>query len=215
MTERSEWVSLSNDFTPGWPWPEDSYGLGPMYGEDGWCRGCGTPLGPQIGPVVLQGSKFPTANVWMPNWLFDVVCVTSDVAAEIVGRFNVEFGEVHKPRQGDTGVRQIRPRVTNDSWYEVEPLGHAVRARFGRYNGDQTGSTCASCGRWKWLPVGEGEAPIHVSSLDVEGADVLASPETFGDGLASHRHLLFRRPLAEFLVDAAKRNWRMEEVVLV
>lgn len=22
----------------GWPWPEDSWGLSPMYGEDGWCR---------------------------------------------------------------------------------------------------------------------------------------------------------------------------------
>jgi len=27
----------------GWPWPEKSRGLTPMYDEDGWCDSCGMP----------------------------------------------------------------------------------------------------------------------------------------------------------------------------
>lgn len=78
-----------------------------MYGEDGWCRGSGTPLVDQSGALVMQGTKFPRADVWMPNWLFDVVCVSERVAADISERFNVDLGEVHKPRKGPTGSWQI------------------------------------------------------------------------------------------------------------
>ena len=91
----TDWVALSPRFTPGWPWPENSYGLGPMYGDEGWCRGCGTPLSQQTGALVIQSNKFPTAEVWMPNWLYDVVCVSAQVAADISERFNVDLGDVH------------------------------------------------------------------------------------------------------------------------
>lgn len=204
-----DWVAIAPRFTPGWPWPEDSYGLGPMYGNDGWCRGCGTPLVEQSGPLSMQGSKFPTADVWMPNWLFDVVCVSEQLAADISERFSVNLGEVHKPRKGPTGVQQILPALTVDSWHRQEELVLAVRARHSEY-GDQTGSSCATCGRWKWLPVGENEAPIVASAL-MSTSDVLASPEVFGDGLKSYRHLLFRRPLGETLVAASPRNWHLVE----
>lgn len=106
----ADWVALSPRFTSGWPWAEDSYGLGPIYRDDGWCRGCcGTPLVEQSGALVIQGSKLPSAEVWMPNWLFDVVCVSAAMAYDIEGRFATHLGEVHKPRKGPAGVTQILP----------------------------------------------------------------------------------------------------------
>jgi hypothetical protein len=33
----------------------------------------------------------------MPNWLYDVICVSAQVAADISERFNVDLGDVHKP----------------------------------------------------------------------------------------------------------------------
>lgn len=212
MRESSaDWVALSPRFTPGWPWPEDSYGLGPMYGEDGWCRGCGTPLVEQSGALVIQGSKFPGAEVWMPNWLYDVVCVSARLAADITGRFAVELGDVHKPRKGPTGVKQVLPAQTVEPWHPPEDLARAVRARHGQFEGDRTGSSCRQCGRWKWLPVSENEASIAGGAL-LSTSDVIASPEAFGDGLKSFRHLLFRRPLGHTLVAASPRNWDLIEV---
>ena len=207
----ADWVALSPRFTSGWPWPEDSYGLGQMYGDDGWCRGCGTPLVEQSGALVIQGSKFPSAEVWMPNWLFDVVCVSAAVADDLQGRFAIHLGEVQKPRKGPTGVKQILPAPTVEPWYRQEALAQAVRARHGQHNGDRTGSTCDHCGRWKWLPVSENEAPLVGTAL-VSDSDVISSPETFGDGLKSLRHLLFRRPLGETLVAASPRNWDLVDV---
>lgn len=147
MLPTDDWVALSSRFTPGWPWPEDSYGLGPMYGDDGWCRGCGTPFGEQTGSLVMQGGKFSKAGVWMPNWLFDVVCVSALVADEIRGRFDVTLREVTKPRTGPTGVQQLIPVRTRDAWYQQHDLGRAVRSRHSRDSGAQTGATCARCGR--------------------------------------------------------------------
>lgn len=207
----ADWVALSPRFTPGWPWPEDSYGLGPMYGDDGWCRRCGTPLVEQAGALVIQGRKFPSADVWMPNWLYDVVCVSARLAADITERFTVDLGEVHKPRIGPTGVKQLLPAQTVEPWHRHEELARAVRARHSEHDGDRTGSSCRLCGRWKWLPVSESEVPITASAL-VSTSDVIASPETFGDGMKSFRNLLFRRPLGETLVAASPRNWDLVEV---
>ena len=184
-----------------------------MYGEDGWCRSCGTPLRNQSGPLVIQGSKFPTADVWMPNWLFDTVCISADIAEEVARDFRVDLVEVHNPRQGVTGVRQVRAGPTASPWYTKKHLSRAVRERHGQDYGRTTGSTCRSCGRWKWLPIAEDWAPVQASALTPD-ADVVASPEIFGDGLKSFRHLLFRRPLAELLHSKAKRNWDLRAVSL-
>lgn len=159
----ADWVALTPRSTPGWPWPEESYGLGPMYGDDGWCRGCGTPLVEQSGSLVIQGSKFPSAEVWMPNWLYDVVCVSAAVADEISGRFAVDLGEVHKPRKGQTGVKQVLATQTLEPWHQPHELADAVRARHGQHYGNRTGSSCDRCGRWKWLPINESDAPISAA----------------------------------------------------
>lgn len=200
------WVGLTTRFTSGWPWPEESYGLDPMFGAGGWCHQCGTPLRAQSGSLIIQGRKFPTANVWMPNWIFDAICVSADVATEISERFSIASREVHKPRQSVTGVVQLLPAVTEELWYDPDRLSTAVRARHREYDGDRVGTRCSACSRWKWLPVSEGEAPIQPSSLNAE-SDLIASPEVFGDGLSAFRHLLFRKPLAEILVAANPRTW--------
>ena len=100
---------------------------------------------------------------------------------------------------------------TVEPWHRPEELAHAVVARHGQYSGDQTGSACERCDRWKWLPVSEKDEPIVGSAL-ASTADVIASPETFGDGLMSFRHVLFRRQLGETLVAASQRNWKLVEV---
>jgi hypothetical protein len=184
-----------------------------MYGDDGWCDGCGTPLRKQCGALVVQGSKFPSAEVWMPNWLFDVVCVSKEVAVDIVERFAVDLGEVEKPRIGATGVKQMLPEQTDEPWYTPELLASAVRARHSQHY-RETGFSCDRCQRWKWLPVSEDATPIFGNALR-SSSDVIASPEFFGAGLSSFRHLLFRRPLGEALVRASPRNWDLVEVEII
>ena len=56
-----------------------------------------------------------------------------------------------------------------------------------------------------------GDVPVRAGALESD-ADVIASPESFGDGLASFRHLLFRRELAEALLASTPRNWRLVEI---
>jgi len=208
-----DWVALTPRFTPGWPWPEDSYGLDPMYGEDGWCQGCGMPLVEQTGPLFMQGSKFPRAEVWTPSWLFDVVCVSAQLATSVAERFALDFKEVHKPRTGPAGAMQMLPTRTSEPWHRPDELAQAIRARHSEFSDATTGSTCPLCGRWKWLPIGEQDAPVKAASV-MSANDLIASPEVFGSGLSSFRHLLFRRPLGEILVSASPRNWDLVEVVI-
>lgn len=69
------------------------------------------------------------------------------------------------------------------------------------------------CGHWKWPPISENDAPI-VCTVLVSSSDVVASPETFVDGLKSFRHVLFRRHLGETLVGVSPRNWDLMEVTI-
>lgn len=147
----------------------------------------------------------------MPNWLFDVVCVSPDVARVVSTSFAVPLREVHKPRGGATGVMQILPAVTPEFWYDPDELATAVKHRHREYYGDETGTQCPACDQWKWLPVSEGEAPIRGASLTTD-ADVIASPEVFGSGLSSFRHILFRASLAELLLAANPRSWSIRSV---
>lgn len=212
----SGWARLSARFTPGWPWPEESWGMDPMYGPEGWCHACGTPVHEPTGPLVMQGRKFPTAEAWTPNWLFDTVCISASLAAHIDDRFDVAFGEVHKPRTGDTGVRYLIPEQTVDSWYDAEFLDREVRVNrfsFGPPQRDSAGATCAKCHKWRWMPWAGGGAPVHAAAICAD-SDVLASPEIFGDGSMTYRHLLFRLPLAQLIASSAPRLWNLEVVAI-
>lgn len=48
----SDLVMLYSRRNRGWPTAEASWGLTPMFGADGWCRGCGRPLREQTGSIV-------------------------------------------------------------------------------------------------------------------------------------------------------------------
>lgn len=208
----SDWVALTTKFTPGWPWPESSWGLDPRFGPDGWCRACGTPLHEQTGPLTIQGSKFPTADVWMPNWSFDVVCVSAAVAETVSAGYRVRLSAVHQPRTGSTGVKQLIPEVTSTNWYDAALLKAVIPGKHP--HDDAAGSTCPSCARWRWLPLLEGDVPIRSAALARVRSDVISSPEWFGSGWSSMRHLLFRRALAEVLVGANPKHWSIVEVEL-
>ncbi|WP_182380138.1 hypothetical protein [Nocardioides sp. WS12] len=182
-----------------------------MYGEDGWCHSCGTPFSEQTGHLTLQGSGFPTASVFIPNWQFNAICLDAATAQNVAARFNVSMREVRKPRSGGTGVQQLIPSVGKEPWYDPEELGRVVLERHRQYSGNSIGATCSACGRWRWLPVVEGDAPIRPQALSGD-TDLIASPETFGDGWSTHRHLAVRRALAETLVSANPRTFSIREV---
>ena len=210
--QEPEWVALDFRSTPGWPWPEDSYGLDPMYGTDGWCHSCGTPTREQTGHLTLQGSGFPSATVFIPNWQFNAICLSAATAEDVATRFNVVMREVHKPRTGGTGVQQLLPSITSEPWYDPEVLSRAVTARHGEHNGETTGATCSECSRWRWLPVNEWEVPQQPGALHGP-TDLIGSPETFGDGRRTFHHVLVTRELGDALAAANPRTFSVRKVV--
>lgn len=201
-----DFVALTSRFTSGWPWPDDSWGLSPMYGDDGWCHACGIPAREQSGSLILRAAKFPTSHFWMPNWQFDALCVRLEAAAAIIDKFNLRTMPVQQPKLADTGVVQLLPVVTAAAWYDVDRLRSLATARHGN-----TGSRCSSCGTWRWLPLSNAELPApHAAATETSEA-FIASPEWFGSGMSAHRQLLFRRPLGEALVALNRRVWSLVE----
>lgn len=84
-----EYVEIRLRRNMGWPWPEDSWGLTSMFGEDGWCRSCAVPQHPQTGSIVLQRKDLRLEGGWVPNWQFDVYCLAGGLALEAAERFGV------------------------------------------------------------------------------------------------------------------------------
>ena len=211
MPPSFDWVALDFRFTPGWPWPEKSWGLDSMYGDDGWCHSCGSPTREQTGHLTLQGNGFPSAPVFIPNWQHNAICLDAATAADVASRFNVVMQEVHKPRTGGTGVQQLLPSITSEAWYDADAIRQAVIARHREYSGNTAGAVCSRCSRWRWLPMSEGAVAPRSASL-VGATDLVASPETFGDGWKTFRHLLVTRALGEALVAANRRTLSIREV---
>jgi hypothetical protein len=201
-----DFVALTSRFTSGWPWPESSWGLEPMYGPGGWCAACGVPNRDQIGGLVLQGSKFPTSDFWMPNWAFNALCVRTAAAEPILATFRVRTLHVRTPRSADVGVAQLVPEVAPAPWFDETDLATRARRRHGA-----TGRLCASCGTWRWLPVPTEELPPAALGMETAKSDFIAGPEWFGDGMKAMRELRFRRPVAEALVALNPRVWRVVE----
>jgi phosphoenolpyruvate synthase len=75
-----DFVELYFKRNRGWPWPEENWGLTPMFGDDGWCHACGVPKREQAASLVLQrkGLSDPS-GAWVPNWQFDVICMDDEV----------------------------------------------------------------------------------------------------------------------------------------
>jgi hypothetical protein len=194
----------------GWPWPEDSWGLTPMYGPDGWCKGCGVPLHQQTGSLVLQRRNLTSAGAWVPNWQHDIVCLETTLADEVERRFDVVLRDVVAPR-GELCGRQILTPTVGERWFDPAELSAAAVARHG-----SAGARCDTCGTWRWMPLGADDfgptgwrLPQRVRSMDVA-----ASPEWFGDGWKCFREVVFSTELAEFIAAASPQDFSARPIDL-
>ena len=207
-----DFVELSLKRNRGWPWPEDSWGLTPMFGEDGWCRSCGVPRHAQIGSLILRRENFKVQGAWVPYWQSDAICIEGGVADEIVRRFRVDLIDVEWHATSPGVARQLVAPSVGDRWFDHDELRARVMGAHGA-----PGAECVACGVWRWLPLGFAPgmtAEVLPPLLDVpafEDYDVVASPEWFGDGMSAFRQILVRRELASFLVSTSPRDLEIVE----
>ncbi|MBB5789407.1 hypothetical protein [Jiangella mangrovi] len=192
----------------GWPTPEDSYGLTPMYGADGWCRGCGVSLREQTGSIVLRSKGLTGAQgAWIPYWRTNVLCMQRSLGEDLAGRFGLRLRPVVWPRQAPGEAVQVLMPVVGERWFDPDELRRRTHLRHGR-----DGVACPTCGTWRWLPLRLVEQPpVHVGP-ELAAAPIAASPEWFGDGWSSFHKLLMVRELAELIQRASPRDFTVEEV---
>jgi hypothetical protein len=203
-----DFVELYLKRNRGWPWPEDSYGLTPMFGEDGWCHSCGVPLRPQCGSLILQRKGFASVEgAWVPNWQFDAICLEQDLADDVAGRYAVDVRPVAWHGTPPGAASQVVAPSVGATWFDPDELRAAAVAQHG-----SDGATCSDCGVWRWMPLGFGTLPPLRITPPLGDTDVAASPEWFGDGWNSYRQILVRRKLAELLVAASPRDFKVQEV---
>jgi hypothetical protein len=211
-----DFVELTLRRNRGWPWPEDSWGLTPAFGADGWCRSCGTPRHGQTGDLVVQRRGHTSVGAWVPNWRFDMICLDQELADRTASQFRVELRDVRLPSGARAEARQIVAPTVGEAWFDQEQLRETVMA----HHDGRAGARCSKCGVWRWLPMGFTPAPplrdqVLPPLLDVPelaDVDVAASPEWFGDGSQSFRQVLVRRALAELIIVASPRDFRISEV---
>ena len=126
----------------GWPWPEDSWGLASMFGEDGWCHSCGVPRHPQTGALTLQRKGLlPPNGAWVPNWCFDVICLERAVADEVDGRFDVDLREIAWRGSAPGHAMQIVIPSVGETWFDPSELRDRAIAHHGT-----AGAACAERG---------------------------------------------------------------------
>lgn len=196
-------VELSLKRNRGWPWPEDSFGLSPMFGDDGWCRSCGIPMRAQSGSLVLQTKGMSKAEgAWVPYWQYDAICLSEDLAAEVADRFVVELREVEWHGRGEPRrAFQIVAASGSDPWFDELALREVLVAEHGT-----AGAECGECGVWRWMPLASERLPAP-TIVAPSGCDVVASPEWFGDGLKSFRQVAVSAPLGELIGSSSPRDF--------
>ncbi len=177
-----------------------------MYGDDGWCRGCGRPTGPQIGPLTLQRRGLGSAKgVWIPYWRYEALCMDREVAESVAARFGVETRPVLHPA-GGADVFQLVIEPVGSSWFDPAEMERATIDHHG-----SPGRECPVCHTWRWFPLPSRLLPPLNDEARLGVGHVGASPEFFGDGLGSTQLHLFSRELAQVLVDASPRDFFIEE----
>jgi len=205
---RVEFVQLELKRNRGWPWPEDSWGLDSMYGPDGWCRSCGIPLQEQTGPLTLRASGMsPVQGAWVPNWRFDTICVEATLAARLGSEYRLETRPVAWHRNVQGAAMQIIAPTIKPEWFDPDALRTAAVSRHG-----SAGKNCAECCVWRWLPLPLELLPPVWSSTRWDDYGVVASPEWFGDGAQSFREVLVRRKLAQAIVSASPKDFKVREI---
>ncbi|MFZ9396221.1 MAG: hypothetical protein ACO25F_09205 [Erythrobacter sp.] len=204
----TDYVLLQLTRNRGLPWPEDSFGRTPLFGENGWCRTCGTPFAEQSGMLVLQARELGcVAGAWVPNWLFDVVCLEEGLAARLERQFGVETREILTPRGKRVPARQLVIPATPEPWYQPDALVNVLEARHGL-----AGERCDQCTTWRWRPLDESLLPPPRISERCGSIHAIASPERFGVGLRSFRQLLFSRPLALAILASGRTDFVLLEL---
>jgi hypothetical protein len=201
----SQYVALHLKRNRGWPWPEDSWGLSPMYGEDGWCTSCGVPSRRQSGDLVLQRKGLDGAGAWVPNWQFDAICLSQPLAETVRTGFDVELRRVDWRGHAGRPIFQIVVPSIGTEWFDAAELRSAAVLVHG-----VDGVRCGACGVWRWMPLASDTLPPRKIDLDAAtGVGVAASPEWFGDGMLAFRELRVRRDLAELLVEVSPRDFSL------
>jgi hypothetical protein len=186
----------------GWPWPEDSFGLTPMYGADGWCRSCGVPNRGQTGSLILQRNGLRAEGAWVPYWRYDAVCVSATLADELAARFDLEFRPVDWHGAPPGTARQIVVPVADEPWFDPEELQERAIARNGT-----DGATCSACGVWRWMPIPDDQLPPLRWVPPQDGPAIVAGGEWYGDGLKAFHLVLARGDLAQALAEASPRDF--------
>lgn len=154
----------------GWPWPEDSWGLTPMYGEEGWCHSCGVPKHPQSGSIVLQRKGLKVEGAWVPNWQFDAYCMEQSVADAVQKQFGVELRPVASVGQSWLNASQALIESSPGPWFNPDDLERVIAPIHGH-----AFETCPDCGVKRWMPVGMDVLPAPVDSI-LEAGPVVAAP---------------------------------------
>ena len=204
----NEFVQLFWKRNRGWPWPEDSWGLTPMFGEDGWCRSCGVPKHSQTGSIVLQRKGMNVEGGWVPNWQFDVICLAGSIARQAASQFALDLRPVawHPSAPGD--AMQVVVPTVGDSWFDHAELRAKAVERHG-----EAGAACSECGVWRWMPLTFGFLPPLRIAPGLGDVDIAASPGWFGDGWKAFRQILVRRELADLIARASPKDFKVQAVL--
>lgn len=203
----SNYVEIILRRNRGWPWPENSWGLTPMFGEDGWCHTCGVPKHPQTGPIVLQRKGLKVEGGWVPNWQFDVYCLAASLANDATSRFNLQLRQVETPDTGALDAGQVVIASSSTDWFDAADLTRLIAPIHG-----EASESCAVCGVTRWMPVGMDVLPQPAEEIFDGSPPVVASPEWFGAGKQSFQQILWRRDVAEFLLDASPKDFKIQEL---
>ena len=205
----NDFVDMELRRNRGWPWPEDSWGLTPMFGEDGWCRSCGIPKRVQCGSLILQERGFESVEgAWVPNWQFDAYCLDRSLATQaIASDFALPLRPVEWHGHSPGEAMQIVAPTVGVAWFDVQELRERTTAKHGG-----PGARCDECGVWRWYPLLAEEMPPYRFAPIGNDTHVVASPEWFGDGHQAFRQILVRRQLAELIVAASPRDFRIREI---
>lgn len=198
-----EYVWLIEERNRGWPWPDDSWGLSPMFSPGGWCPGCGMPLRDQVGSLVLRRKGFQRASgAWLPYWRYDAICVEQPLADRLARQFDLEFRPVVWRGDSPGEASQIVVPSVGESWFDPIELAAAAEAEHG-----ESGASCVECHRWRWMPVPAQKLPPLRIVPGLADADIAGSPEWFGSGWSSFREFLVVRDLADAIATASPRDF--------
>jgi hypothetical protein len=165
------------------------------------------------GNLVLQRTDLARVEgAWAPNWQFDVICFERDLAERIADRFRVELRDVDWRGAAPAQAKCLVVPSVGEAWFDHELLREKLVSVHGR-----DGALCPACRVWRWMPLGFAPLPpltndalpplLNVPGLDE--VDAAASPEWFGDGWNAFRQIVVRRELAEMVVEASPRDFRV------